>query len=223
MDFRDWAVQLVPPWLRQPKGEAFVRGLGEGKDWLAHRLRQSVLSRFFSYATADALNYGAAERQLLRAPTDTDAQFAARLRGAWNVWPWAGTPFGVLSELKASGYASVMLLVVLGKRYTLDGAGALVTASAPDGTYLMGPSNIWNQFRAVVTALPAQWGGVVLGNSSDEANRMRGILGRWKPAHAILDAIVIPNGGNVYGLPGTPAWGAAGLTWGNSTTVVWTP
>lgn len=218
MDFRDYAVALSPAWLRQPKGTAFMRGMGDVRDWMAERVRQSVLARFFTHATRDALNYGGMERQLVRSPSDTDVQYADRLRAAWDIWPWAGTPFGVLSELKASGYPDVSLLIALGKIYRLDVGGALVTVDAPGGFMFSLP--LWNTFAAVFDALPAHWGGVVPGNSSDEANKVRGILNRWKPAHAILDKIVILNGGPVWGYPETGEWGDGG-SWG-STAVTWT-
>lgn len=218
MDFRDYAVALTPAWLRQPKGEAFMRGMGDVRDWMTDRLRQSVLARFFGYATRDGLNYGGVDRQLVRAPLDTDAQYAARLREAWNVWPWAGTPFGVLSEAKASGYPSVTLVISLGKVFRLNVVGELESTS---GALLSFSVPFWNTFAAILDALPAHWGGVVPAEYSDEANRLRGILNRWKPAHAILDKIVVLNGGIVWGYPETREWGDVGINWGNSTTVVW--
>jgi hypothetical protein len=220
MDFRDYAVALTPSWLRQPKGAAFMRALGDSRDWMADRVRQSVLSRFFLHATRDALNYGGTERQLIRAPADTDAQFAERLRIAWDTWKWAGTPFGILSEMKASGYPDVSLVIALGKRYRLDTDGTLLTTDGDTGTFTF-TTGFWNEFRVVFDALPAHWSGVVPSSTSEEANKVRGIIKRWKPGHAIFDGIVILNGQNVWGYGGL-TWGQASLTWG-STATYWLP
>lgn len=217
--WQDYQAELAPPWLRQGAGEAWLRGVGDAKDGLELRLRESVKARFPAEAPLDALTRIGGDRGgLERGVTETDAAWRARLRGAWDVWPWAGTPTGVLRALWYAGYTSVVLITGTGRAHTLNGSLDVVTTPAAG----LVPSGFWNGFRVLFVApLPAAWVPTPPANNSDEVNTLRRLVKTWKPGHAILEDLVVVQG-NIWGFPGTQTWGQGGLTWGGATTV-WTP
>jgi hypothetical protein len=217
--WQDYQAELAPPWLRQGAGEAWLRGVGDAKDGLELRLRESVKARFPAEAPLDALTRIGGDRGgLERGVTETEAAWRARLRGAWDVWPWAGTPTGVLRALAFAGYTSVVLVTGTGRAHTLDISGNVVTTLAGD----VMPSGFWNGFRVLfVSPLPPSWVPTPPSNGSDEVNTLRRLVKQWKPGHAIFEDMVVVQG-NVWGFPATQTWGQPGLTWGGGTTI-WTP
>ena len=141
--------------LQYPYGQAWLKAHGSVKDFLADRLRLAIKQRFAGLATPDALAALGVERQILRGPGEGDAAYAGRVAAAWASWPYGGTAFGVLSQLYAAGYKSVVLLSRT-SQYTLDVNGALVqTAIAGAGWQ---PSTLWSTFSVIVThPWPVAW------------------------------------------------------------------
>src|SRR5689334_18450678 len=122
--YRQYRSTLVPTTHQRPTGQAFQGALGDVEDSFVDRAKQSVKARFPLLAPTDALDAIGVERQIPRGPGEHDAPYAARLVDAWNSWPNAGTPFGMLRAFYATGYTNVVLAqVVGGKQYTLDAGG----------------------------------------------------------------------------------------------------
>jgi hypothetical protein len=223
--FKQHIIDLAPPWLRgaHPQGEAWLRGLGDIKDLILDRLKASVRIRFPRYASRDALAIQGAERLTYRSPTDTDDTYAARIEGAWDTWPWAGTAFGVLSALRHAGYSNIpKILIAKQLVYGLDSNFELTISTAPSGSFTFDPPNHWATLVVYFPTKPAAWGGVTPANGSNEALFVLHLIDIWKSAHARLQSVVIAETGLTWGYPTTLAWGGAGLVWGGTTTV-WTP
>src|SRR6267142_201537 len=122
--YRQYRQSLVPTTMQRPVGQAFQGEIGDVEDAAMDRAKQSVKARFPLLAPPDALTAIGRERMIPQAPGESNASYAARLQDAWNTWPWAGTPFGVLRALYSSGYRNVVLAQVRGGvQYTLDNGG----------------------------------------------------------------------------------------------------
>jgi hypothetical protein len=125
--------QLVPTALQDAVGQAFVGALASGVDAAADRVAQSVKAKLSGLSPTDALAAIGAERIIERGPNESDAAYSARLQGAWDTWPWAGTPYGLLQALKGLGYplTGVVIAQVRGGRLcSLDANGNLVVQTA---------------------------------------------------------------------------------------------
>lgn len=220
VSYQRYQTQLAPPWLHGPAGESWTRGIGDAKDEVELREREAVLARYPSRAPKDALVRISADRGGLdKGVTETDAQWRARLRDAWSLWPWAGTFTGVLRALALAGYPNVYIVGGTGRYATLDGSGNIVAA---DGAPLsIGSSNLWNAIRLVFATPPAAWTPTPPAEFSAEVNNIRRIVMKWKPAVALFEGITVIRAGHVWGFPLTMKWGQPGLTWGASTITSW--
>lgn len=201
--YADFLRTLQPSWLRDPEGiDALHFAKGDAKDHLVEAAKDAVTSRFTGKAPTDALRLIGEERGLPRASGESDAAFALRLRQAWSIWPFAGTPYGVLLALKTAGYGNYPALATgTGWYHQLDGAGALVTTK---GVPLdLGPPG-WNTFVLYwpLPMLPAWVSGGIPGAHSDEMNAIRQTVKRWKSAASFFSRIVIQTSGLALGVPG---------------------
>lgn len=219
--YRQYALDAAPPWLLGPDGAAFLRAIGDVRDGLVQQLKAAIKTRFPREAAADALTAIGGERELPRGPTDTDATYAQRLVGAWEAWSWAGTPTGVLNALWDAGYTNVVL-VTQRRTHTLNGSRQLVsTTLSPARGFPPGPT-FWNTFLVwFPTPFIAAWSGGVPASGSAEADGVRRLVNRWKPAHANVVGYIATVTGHFWGQPGLN-WGDATINWGGSV-VTWTP
>lgn len=217
---------LAPTFLTGPAAQALLGGMGSVKDALADRAKMAAQVGMPLVAPADALAKIGVERSIPRGLTETDASYAARLQGAWQTWPFAGTAFGMLTAFFQTGYTNVVLAQPNGPFfYSLDGNGNLVRPTRPSWTPSYVGDPFWSRFDVIFPApLPASWisGGVPASNSG-EANLIRLLISQWKPAYATAFRIIIITAGGVWDYPGTDVWDAPGDVWDGDTTIVWTP
>jgi hypothetical protein len=135
---------LSPTFLQQAGGLALTGGIGDVLDNFADRVKMASQADMPLVAPADALTQIGIERQILRGPTESDAAFAVRCQNAWQTWPYAGTPFGLLLALYNLGYPNVYLMPVRGAYATLTG---ITTTTEGGGS--------WTIDGNAVPALPA--------------------------------------------------------------------
>ncbi len=109
--FADWLQLIAPPWLLDPGGRAMLSTVGSQMDRTRDRARQATLARFPLSGPSDALPKIGVDRQLPRAPYDTDASYAETLIHAWEIWGGdpvlgggAGTPAGVIHAVQRAGF-----------------------------------------------------------------------------------------------------------------------
>lgn len=160
--FREYQVRLAPPWLAQDlNGAAFEAALGDVKDELVDRAKRAVKSRFPGIAPADALAAIGSERGISRRIDESLADYAERLRRAWEAWPWSGTARGLLLELKAAGYTNAVLMSAQTAALALNAADELVVTTLPAGGWnSRGRSDFWSDFQVLLPA-PHRWAGSV--------------------------------------------------------------
>lgn len=142
--YEDWfkSPGFGPNWMHGPVGDAYWGGVGKVVDQQVSRIKLGMRARFPDDAAAmemaDALEHQGADRQLPRGGTtpgasdETLTAWAARIKGAWETWEAAGTPRGLLLQLKIHGFpmgeTGASIFNHIGKRYYLDGSDALVTS-----------------------------------------------------------------------------------------------
>lgn len=134
---------------------------------------------------ADAIAYKGRDRGLDRGPTETDAQYLARLRDAWTAWEFAGTETAIISQLALIG---VTATIVENGDWDWDGnTGAwarfwvLIESSPWSGsTWQWGDGTRWGD--------GSTWGTTA---SVEEVETVRRIVRQWKPAHCFCDSIIV--------------------------------
>lgn len=199
----------------------WLRGIGDAKDNIEYSAKEAVFQRMPDHCGADSLVKIGGERQLDRGTTETEAQWRERLKSAWELWPKAGTPEGILNALHFAGYDSVYLVCSNGEIWNRDsGTGETIRQVYSSGYVFT--KGWWNEFRVLfVSPHPAHWSPSPPANDSDEVKNLRRIVNLWKPAKAKLDGFVVHLSGLIWGFPPSQQWGGSGLAWGGTTTF-WT-
>lgn len=223
MSYRQYQQQLLPPPLRGDVGEVFAGDLGAAKDDVVTLAKDAVYigqlvdpDALGREVPADGLAKLGADADLEQGPIESPQDYRARILGAWDLWGWAGTPYGyslAFERLKRP---------VRGARF--------ISASqwvAPDGL-----TSLWSRFWPIVwTGLLAAgrftvgpWA-IVGGNASgweilrvgdfdvgdgstvgstatvEELADLRRALAKWKNARDRVPALVLADGA-VIGVPG---------------------
>lgn len=156
--------RIMPPWLQRRVGGAFVLAIGEQLDGLRDRAGGAVALRFPGIdpelydEDERALGYTGRERQIRRGPRELAANYARRLRGWWDAYRIAGSPYALLGQLIAftRDWLEVRIDVVAqsGNRHWTDAAGTITHDSitwAGDGSG--GWAHLW-VFFYVPDAIP---------------------------------------------------------------------
>jgi len=105
--FVEYATEVLsPPRLKGAWGTKWVTAFAAEYDWQKKRMLQGVLARYPRYAPDDALVELGWERQIQRAPNESPALYAVRLRDAWLTWTWSGTGPGILAGVGSCGFTA---------------------------------------------------------------------------------------------------------------------
>jgi hypothetical protein len=157
------------------------------------------------------------------------------VRGAWDAWRWAGTPYGLLLAFYWAGYrptsGNVVLQVQKGWQYQLrsDFDPAIhtpeqaLTITNIGTVHLGGSPELWSQFAVLFVApvIPS-WVPTPPADGSAEVNAIRDMIVRWKPGHArcvSLQAVPV----DLWDFP-TETWDPTTEVWDETgTPTVWTP
>lgn len=224
-EFRRWRMSMMPTTHQRPMAQAFQGLLGDVQDYYIDRAKQAVKASFPLLAPPDALTAIGIERQMPQGAGEPTAAYAARLQDAWNAWPNAGTPYGMLRQFWSTGYTNVVLAQVRGgKQYRLDAGGNLLISSGGSWTPTYVGDPFWSRFDLLFVApLPPAWiAGGVPSSMSSEADFIRALIRSWKPGHATPNRIIIVSAGRVLGYP-IRTLGAGNGTLGAATVTYWSP
>lgn len=233
MPFAKEMHKLGPAWMQRERGRLFWGAVGQVIDEQNANLKAATMARFPDYAPDDtALAAIGNDRQLLRGPSETAAAYKARLKKAFQAWLLAGTPAGILLQLKAQGFPmgtnGAHVVNHGGRWYRLNaGTDALEfgdTMACENRTTLLGtiPSprlkgftlDARDQFYSrFVILFPADY--APLRPNTETAARLNTIVAKWKPAKAHYDGCTVIASGGVWGWPLAKTWGSG--TWGGST------
>lgn len=211
-----------PPWLLQPYGKRWVEGFGQVKDNLADRAKQAAKADLPLICPVDSLPVIGEEVGLPRGYTEPEANYRARLVGAWDAWQWAGTPYGLLRAFQLAGYPNVLLQCQSGRQYQLGTGGTLpdLTSSAMASPVHLGgsPSELWSDIAVLILKpWPTWWGGTAPADGSQDQKSAAAMILKWKNGHNRCVKLTVV-AGPTWGLM---TWGS--FTWGGGTNTVWTP
>ena len=241
MSYEEWRKSRGPSWLKGPNGLAWQGAHGRLSDSLVALWKEAVKSSFPMEAPADALDYLGSEIGIPRSQVDANASYAIKLRRAWEVWPFAGTPLGMLLAFEAAGYPAGMVHFIqqeahaftLNTDTTLAPSARLVKISLNGGFWTFDANRaFWSRFGILFgdpANLPAGWAAGAVspptGASTPTLNEVNGMIrmvNKWRRSAASFQWIRVVTSGNIWGWPPSLNWGAAGLVWGG-TVVSWGP
>lgn len=184
---------LAPAWLQNPRGRAWNEASGKTKDEFIDAVTDAVQARFVQAAPIDALGLLASDRLLERYPQETNTIFRARIAGAWDVWEFAGTTYGLEQVLLQAGWNCSII-----EHWRTD-------------------SSIWAEFSVIVYAVaitPNPWGtgvwGVFAWGGNPQAiptSSLRKLINKFKAGHSKIRELRIA-------APNAFIWGQS--AWGNT-------
>lgn len=230
MSYSNYQARLAPGFLQGPKGNAWQRTLGAEKDVQLDMNRQAVLADLPGQAPPDALDRTGADRDLPRATGELDADYAERLRTAWDApdgHTFRGSHGALLRALARAGFPTDLATgaVIIQRTnlfsYLTGSPGSYAEAYGTHNGWTFneqGP-DIWNQFGIVFGAFVGTGAG--LGGANPYAIALAATLNNivrvWKPAKARFMGTWIYMAGSVWGWPlVTGTWGAVGRNWGGN-------
>jgi hypothetical protein len=231
MSYSNYQARLAPGFLQGPKGSAWQRILGAEKDVQLDMNRQAVLADQPGQAPSDALDRIGADRDLPRATSESDADYAERLRTAWTALDghaFRGSHGAMLRALARAGFptgrtAGAVIVQRTQLTSSLSGApGSYVEDDVVhDGwTFNEQGPEIWNQFGIVFAAYVPGTGSGLGGTDAGAlalAATLNNLVRLWKPAKARFMGTHVVMSGAAWGWPiGTATWGLAGRTWGGN-------
>lgn len=243
LPYSQWLPTLAAYWLAKGKGSFYLSALGGTQDGLESRLRIAVKSRFPDFADPRALSVIGADRVLEQYPGSTSEFFASKLKEAFDVWYWGGTPHGLLRELVdafdsiTSDVRSWLIITPIGRWIHFDVTGQVAVFSDMGVPFSTGLTGFWNTFTVVGIV---ETSGTAPADGSTSADLGRRVIQKWRPGHARNTLIrLITDDSKLWGgcdwtfdfTGATPMpeanllhWGDVGLTWGaDGTQVDWTP
>jgi hypothetical protein len=240
--FEDYVkTDLSPAWLREGAGAAYQGTLGARIDAHVGLLKEAVKARMPSLGPSDALALLAAERGIDRGTTETEASHRDRVKKAWEIWRWAGTPIGMLIAFYWAGYRPTDGRVVIQTQGDATAGGHQFelrtdfdpAIHAPEDSLIAtnigpislggAPAELWQDFAVIFTnPIAASWGGSLPLDASLEVDNIRGLITRWKAGHSRcvrLRATTI----DLWDLPLEP-WDPTTEPWDEAgATTDWTP
>ena len=238
---RDAIKSYSPKWLQSGTAEKLLYTIGYSLDLLLEKANQAAKLHIPTYGDASALPTLGADRLITQGPNEGPANYAQRLKLAYDDWASAGSPRSVLQQLLGylSPYGQIVRSVGNGLTSTSGtiwqwyAAGASYNSTPP----LQALANTWNWDGAyqwwrtwviidASSGLPftcPKWGdghkwgdGTALGISggSQTAPAIRSILALWKPAHATVVNVIVSYGSGLFLPTNTPGGGNPDGTWG---------
>jgi hypothetical protein len=176
--FREWIESISPSWLLGDLSGAFVGVVfSQVADTLAEGMSLAVRMGWMldPESPPDVLPLIGQERGMQRYPGESNAQHRARLHGAWDAYPQAGTVHAIVSQFAAAGYPvevrklpgrmgpdgnpwwSQFWVVFPYGSHPVTGASALVGSfNVGDGT-LVGPLGLTLDFLALIRGIVRNW------------------------------------------------------------------
>lgn len=122
MSYSDRMREMSPPPLQSDP--RFVQGLGTGLDRLLSNFKDAIKARFPTYAAANGDAYAlaniGADSSMPRYPSETDAQYGARLQQRWLLYARAGAaasptdpatyPNPIVHEFEGLGFGDITIM-----------------------------------------------------------------------------------------------------------------
>ena len=195
MSYRDFALTVMPPWLRGYYGEAWASTWGFVADAMAQAATDAIGTRLIARRTVEALPYAGLDRGIEAAYGESAESYRARLLAAWDSWHAAGTVPGLLTQLSAIDMTATLEESLGGDWWNF---GVTITGYPSDMLIAPDPAlHYWGD-------VGLSWGGVAF----LYADQIRRIIRRFKSAHSICTRITVLG-------PDVKRWGQASTYWGD--------
>lgn len=221
MSYRDYQARLHHGPIRGPYGSAWAEALGQTKDDLLARTKESTKVGFVGVCADDALARHGEDFDLPRLPGEAIDTYRARLLGAWETWGWAGTEHGLRVALNLLGWWGVWLPTVrqlghpdpytnLWARYYV-----FITGEATWGELAWASFN-WGADLTIDASAPAwgafDWGELLWGLDAADTvpAQIRATLRKWENARDRVANITFTFGAVLWG---RETWGL--FDWGD--------
>lgn len=236
-NYENFQPSILPAYLARVNGRAYAATLGMLKDQLSDYARAAAVIGMPNALQPEALPAIGYERQMPRGLSETDAQYAERLRQAWDAWHLAGTPLGILLQLEVL-YPGIPIVLVQQAllAFTLAPATVppgsvydrLIVYELPAGGWTFdGNSGLpfvngfWSRFGILFPGpLPPSWTDIVSPPTSltapslNEVNDIIAIVNKWRAAKATFMGINVLVSGLMWDWPPSQKWDDPGLVWG---------
>lgn len=223
MSYREYQRDLLPPPLRGDVGEVYAGDLGAAKDDVVTLAKDAVYLGHVSDPDAqgretpdDGLAKLGADADLEQGPVESPQDYRARILGAWDLWGWAGTPYGyslAFERLKRPvrgaqfvpryGWPDFDWLTLLWSRFwPIVYTGPLAVGRFTVGPWatIGGDASGWEILR--VGDFDVGDGSTVGSTATvEELADMRRALAKWKNARDRVPVLIISDG-DVIGTPG---------------------
>jgi hypothetical protein len=212
LTLRDSAYNISPPFLQGFVGQRLMYALTVQADAIYEACWQGVRARFPGLGTPTALKYIGADRNLDRYAADTDDEYAARLRAAFDTWRTAGSAASILNQLAAyfgnpPGPFFIRIVTNSGVWYTWQNGTVTRHVSTPNNWNWDGVATRWWRFWVIVDCSSASpfaregtwgdgqlWGdGGTWGSTAQltDVAALQSILRKWKPANTYCANIIL--------------------------------
>ncbi len=222
MTYRQYQRDLLPPPLRGDVGEAYAGNLGAAKDDVVALAKDAVYAG--QLVDADGLGREAPDEALARLGADADLEqgategpqdYRTRILGAWDLWGWAGTPYGyslAFERLKrpvrgarfvtASQWSAPDELTGWSRFWPIVWTGELAAGRFTAGPWALvgGDASAWEILRVGSFDVG---GGSTVGSTAtvEDLAEIRLALAKWKNARDRVPALILADG-DVIGTPG---------------------
>ncbi len=242
--YEQYQPSILPAWLQGPNGLAYAGVLGKLKDQISDNAKAAATVGMPTAARPDALPVIGFERQLVRGPAESDAQYAERLRTAFDAWALAGTPLGMLLQIEIL-YPGIPVVIVqqAARAFTLNPDTSLpplqrlVIQTLGGGGWRFDTNGglplsqgFWSRAAVLFPGpLPTSWNDITSPPTATapnaptvaEVNTLIKVINQWKPAKVTMKYIAVLVAGRMWGYPPSQQWGAGTGTWGGSTVIKW--
>jgi hypothetical protein len=196
--YEDYQPNSQPGFLQGIVARNWGSAVGYTKDIFIETSEAGIKSRFLNVCPDDALGYHGSERGLPRYIGDTPTDHRNRLLGAWDLWTYAGTEYGILLNLGFAGFNHVE-----------------IHENADWGS---NPSEWWKFWVVLNDTIDHQFGAVsfylgdgthindghLIGFTTNPPNEsaIKKIIHDWKPANTLCAEIILILSGWVIGQNG---------------------
>jgi hypothetical protein len=234
----------LPSWLTSGDGGKVAASIALLADDFIARAKLGLLARYPDHADEDALAAIGRDRLIRRGINEPAAAYAVRLKRAFTDHKTRGTPYTLLTQLRAYLQADCVVRIVdrRGNWWTIDADGTRSSsldtgnwdwdgeAATPrwarfwviiypaGGTDPWAPSGLWGD--ATLWG-DGTWGHptLTIGTTAtvDQVASVRAIIREWKPANAICEWVIVAFDAATFTPAGATDPNGEWARWGDST------
>lgn len=208
--FRDYLLEVAPPWLLRKWGRRFLEVCGLLLDGYGDAAIDAVKARFVGSTPGDALSIAGDDRRLDRLLDETDDQYRDRLLQAFPAYRQGGSSRGLQNRLREAGALTATVMETHDWSND-DGPWAHFWVIVPQphpftAAELWDDAGLWDDTGTWTDVEPAAL-----------IETIRALVRKWRGAHAhCVDVTIILTGG-LWDPSAPETWDDAG-TWDSTTT-----